>query len=284
MARIHAVGFIGALLLLAGCAGTDIDAMRDASGSGSAFSRALTEEYRQITVFEADEMYDWRDADHFARKGLRAAGGEEVLPEEIGAWDLPADHVGELTSARARLVALLDGNARINAPQEAGHAQGRFDCWIEQQEENHQPDHIAACRDEFFAALDKLEMAMAPPEPAPVAEPMMETPTSFTVFFDFESWILSPEAEAVIGDAYAAANKKGTAAYSVTGHTDTFGPTDYNDYLSTNRAMAVKEALMLLGVSEDIVSVAGRGESEPAVPTGDQVKEQANRRAVILLQ
>jgi OOP family OmpA-OmpF porin len=38
------------------------------------------------------------------------------------------------------------------------------------------------------------------------------------------------------------------------------------------------------GVPAEAITVAGRGESELAVPTADNVKEQANRRVEIILQ
>ena len=224
MMRLKLVSAVVALGFLAGCVGSDIEAMRTAEGTGSAFTRALTEEYRQITLFEADEMYDWQDAGYFARKGLRAAAGEVVEPEVLANWDLPADKVDELASARARLVSLLDASAREKAPQEAARAQGRFDCWVEQQEENHQPDHIAACRDEFYAALAALEEAM---KPAP--EPMMPKaqPEPFVVFFAFDSAALSDEAESVINAAVAAAQDAAPAPRTTTRSSRSPGPTPW---------------------------------------------------------
>jgi OOP family OmpA-OmpF porin len=281
MARFRILGAFIALSLLGGCVGYDIEAMRNAQPTGSEFTRALAEEYRQITVFEADEMYDWRDAGYFARKGLRAAGGEAVEPEEVANWNLPGDKVDELSSARTRLVDLLNANAREQVPQEAAHAQGRFDCWIEQQEENHQPDHIAACRDEFYAALAALEDAM---KPAPMAEMPMAKPEPYVVFFAFDSAILTSEAEGIIDDAMEAAKGMTGAEFSVTGHADRAGPEDYNVRLSIRRAEAVRDALIGRGVAAGSISIAGRGEGEPAVPTADGVAEQANRRVVIIIQ
>lgn len=279
MIRLKIMGALATLVLLTGCIGHDIEAMRNAEPTGSAFTRALAEEYRQITIFEADEMYDWRDAGYFARKGLRAAGGEVVEPEELANWNLPSDKTDELTSARTRLVDLLNAGAREKVPAEAAHAQGRFDCWIEQQEENHQPDHIAACRDEFYAALAALEDAMKPAAAAPA--PPAAVPEQYVVFFAFDSAILTAEAETVIDDAVAAGSG---AEFSVTGHTDRAGSEDYNDRLSIRRAEAVRDALVARGVSEGNISLAGRGESEPAVATPDGVAEQANRRVVIIIQ
>ena len=281
MFRPRIIGAFAALTMLAGCMGYDIEAMRGAEGTGSAFTRALTEEYRQITLFEADQMFDWRDAGYFARKGLRAADGEVVEPERLEDWHLPADKIDEMSSARARLVSLLDANARQQAPAEAARAQGRFDCWVEQQEENHQPDHIAACRDEFYAALAALEEAMKP-EPAPVVPAAQPEP--FVVFFAFDSALLTSEGESVIDSAVTAAQDAGMSEFSITGHADRSGSEDYNTRLSLSRANAVRDALAARGIAPANISVAGRGESEPAVPTADGVAEQANRRVVIIIQ
>ncbi len=276
MLRMRICGALATLAFLGGCVGPDIEAMRNAEGSGNAFTRALTEEYRQITLFEADEMYDWWDARYFARKGQRAAAGEIVEPELPEDWDLPPDTVSEIASARGRLVALLNASAREKATADAALAQGRFDCWVEQQEENHQPDHIAACRDEFYAALARVEEAM---KPKPMAQP-----EPFVLFFAFASALVSPEGESVIDDAVAAARKMGATEFSVTGHADRAGPEDYNLRLSIRRAEAVRDVLVARGVSSGNISIAGRGESEPAVPTADGVREQANRRVVIIVQ
>lgn len=273
MARLNVIGAVAALAFLGGCAVSDIEAMRTVEATGSPFSQALTEEYRQIVAFEADEMYDWIDAGYFAEKGLRAASGEEVPPEFVEDWAVSGAEAEELASARARLVELLDAGGRTQEPALAAHAQGRFDCWIEQQEEGWQTDHIAACRDAFYAALADLEAALG----GMGAEP-------YTVFFAFDSSALTAAAQAEIDKAVAAASKMGLNEFSVTGHTDTSGSVDYNLALSLRRANAVKDALVARGIPEANVSVAGRGESELAVPTGDGVREQANRRAVIVVQ
>ncbi len=270
---------------LSGCvAGYNVDKMRGAEGSGTPFTQALTSEYKGLTVFEADEMVDWVSADLYARKGLLAAEGSEVQPEVVSDWHLPDSMVGEFTTARARLVELLDASARTKAPDDAAIAQTRFDCWIEQQEEGHQLDHIARCREEFYAAMERLEgmMAAAPPPPAPApAPPPQARPQAFVVFFDFDSAALSPDAAAVIEEALAVSGAGGFSEFSVTGHADRAGSEDYNLELSLSRANAVRDALAGRGADPDGLFVAGRGEAEPAVPTADGVREQANRRVEI---
>ncbi len=283
MLRMKVVGAFAALGLLAGCASlsdiNDVDAVRgmEAAG-GTPFNQALFDEYKELTLYEADLMYDWPDAGLFARKAMAAANNDVVLPEELANWDLPEDKIGEMTDARGRLMAALEATARAKAPMEAAHAQGRFDCWVEQQEENHQPDHIAACRDEFYTAIEALEAAMVP-EPQPMA-----APEPYIVYFAFDSSEIDGEGMNVIDEAVAEAQRMGIIDFSVTGHADRAGPEAYNLALSLRRANAVRDALVAQGILSQNISVAGRGEAEPAVPTPDGVREPANRRVEIVIQ
>ena len=281
MLKLKVLGAVVALGLLAGCAQTDIQQMRTVQATGSPFTQALTEEYRSIVAFEADEMYDWPDADKFAEKGLRAAAGEVVLPEELSDWMLPGDAAPALAEGRNRLMVVLERGARDLHPELAARAQGRFDCWIEQQEENHQPDHIAACRDDFWAALEELEALMTP-EVVEVVEVVM--PDIYIVYFDWDRSDIRPDGAAVIADVIADAATLGAPPISVTGHTDLSGSAEYNMGLSLRRADSVRDALIAGGVMPDQITTAGRGEEEPAVPTADGVREQANRRAQIIIQ
>ena len=285
MRLVQLIGVLGTVGLLAGCA-SNIEQLRNTTPSGgTSFTQALASEYRDFTLFEADEMYDWPDADYFARKGLAAAGGEVVLPEDLANWDLPQSHVGELTDARSRLISVLDsgcqdsnGNViscRDGNPTVAARAQAKFDCWVEQQEENHQADHIAQCRNEFLAAMEELE---GRPMPADV-------PGTYIVLFDFDKYNIRSDAQAVINQVLADAAAKGVPVnISAIGHTDTVGTEDYNMALSLRRADSVREALIAGGVDPNAITVAGRGESELAVPTPDETYEQANRRVEIVLQ
>jgi OOP family OmpA-OmpF porin len=275
MKLIKLISVIGALGFLAGCA-SDIKQMRDVQPTGGTpFTQALTEEYRKFVVFEADEMNDWVDANYFSRKGLAAANGDIVLPEELGIWDLPPEKVDELASARGRLMRALDAGARDSNPQVAATAQARFDCWVEQTEEIDQDKDIAACRDEFLKAMEELEAKPAA---------MSENPEKYIVLFDFDKSNINAEGQSVIDKVVAAAGKMGTVNISATGHADRSGSETYNMALSLRRADAVRAALIAGGLSGDAITVAGRGESEPAVPTPDGVKEQANRRVEIILQ
>ena len=68
---------------------------------------------------------------------------------------------------------------------------------------------------------------------------------------------------------------------AVVGNTDTSGSPAYNVRLSERRAKAVADAMVGLGVAQTALSVDWKGETAPAVATGDGVKEPLNRRSTI---
>ena len=67
----------------------------------------------------------------------------------------------------------------------------------------------------------------------------------------------------------------------VIGHTDTVGGLEANDKLSLRRAEAVRDILVAAGVPGEKIELAGRGERETLVKTGDEVAEPRNRRVEI---
>ena len=130
--HIKVLGAVAALALLAGCV-SNIEQVGQAKGTGSPFTQALTEEYKAFVASEHDE-YDWGGADYFARKGLAAAGGQVVEPEDPAKYDL-GDAASEISAARARLMTDLNGGGRDAKPAVAAKAQVKFDCWVHEQDE-----------------------------------------------------------------------------------------------------------------------------------------------------
>lgn len=260
---------VGALALVSGCAtGWNLDALQSAERVGSPFTVALANEYQALAEYEALKMVDWVDADYFATKGLAAAGGEVVLPEDISNWWVPESAVPDLTDARAQLIAALDGGAREAQPETAARCQVLYDCWVEQQEENHQPTHIAACRDNFYTCLASLG-----------AQP--DIAQNYVILFDFDRSDLTAAGQVVVSEIITVALANPELAIDLVGHTDTVGSPAYNLRLGQARASTVQAALVSGGVQPERISTETRGETDLAVPTGDGVRNQANRRVVI---
>ena len=283
---------IMAALMLAGCGFTfDYDALREAKPDGSGFTAALGREYKEFALVEADDMYDWPDAVHFGTKALDATAGKATEPERLADWRLPVAEVGALTAARSRLVSALDAGAADMWPDLTARAQARFDCWVEQQEENWQTEDIARCRDGFLAAVGSIEREIAVMEqtareatPASAVDPgtpAMPDPIRFTFYFDFDSTTVGTEdGNAVAAIAKAAKQGRGVRIL-VDGFADRAGSAAYNAELSHRRAEALALSLIAQGVPADRITIGAHGEARPAVPTDDGVREPLNRRAEV---
>ncbi|MFK7839987.1 MAG: OmpA family protein [Bdellovibrionales bacterium] len=274
---------------------SEVDALNEAQAVGSPFTQVLANEYRNFSNTELKDMFDYPDALHFARKGLAAASGDTVLPEPVSDWNLSEAHLQELGAARGRLILAFDLGAREISPELAAVAQAKFDCWIEQQEENWQNNDIAGCKAEFLDAMNILEGSLSPVAPIPVAQPVVELSpfdvdanapmaaenAMYLVFFNWDSSELGSGALNVL-DAVAqevAANPP--ARINVTGHTDTSGSTAYNERLAVKRSDIVKAALLERGVPAEMIQTGAMGESDLLVATPDNVREPANRRVNI---
>ncbi len=127
-----------------------------------------------------------------------------------------------------------------------------------------------------------------PPAASPVRpatpQPAMSTQqemAKFLVFFDWSKATLTAEARRIIASAAEEFKASGQARIVATGYTDTSGSEAYNQRLSERRADAVKAELVRLGVPGDQIVTIGKGESNPLVPTGPNVREPQNRRVEI---
>ncbi len=295
-------------LLTINCSGlvshSEVDTLNEMEPSGSLFTQKLAIEYRDFANFEQNEMYDYADALHFARKGIMAAEGQNVLPEPLENWRISETNIEALSQQRERLMMLMDKGAREFAPMEASSAQFSYDCWIEQQEENWQTEDIAACRDQFYAAVENLENAMN--EINPTIEKAEESDAEeilivekieeekiqeshipideakFLVFFDFDKKAIDQDAQDVIkAVAEEVKARDDVKTVVVVGYTDTSGPKAYNEKLSKQRAMAVKSALSQQGLAETMIRVDAMGETNLLVQTSNGKREASNRRVEI---
>jgi peptidoglycan-associated lipoprotein len=98
------------------------------------------------------------------------------------------------------------------------------------------------------------------------------------VFFDYNSYTIKPEYQAVI-EAHArflkaSANRK----VSLEGNTDVRGGSEYNLALGQKRAEAVRRALILLGVSDAQLEAISFGKEKPLSLGTDEASHAKNRR------
>jgi len=251
------------------------------SGQGSAFSRALQQGYADFARWEI-EQGDYRDGKYNLDKARMAAAGQEVAPVDPTRRNIRAEHRQEIVGAYDRLTRALGGDTKTRVPGPAGAAQVYFDCWAEQLEEGHQPEHIAYCKNGFETAMGQLAPAPAAQAPAPQQAAAPARP--FLVFFDWDKADLNNSAQPTIDEIARTIQAGRPATIRLAGHADKSGPDPYNMSLSERRAQTVLNALSQKGIRKDQVRVEYFGESRPLVPTADGVREAQNRRVEVNFQ
>ena len=267
-------GILGALVamgLLAGCAG-NIAKHPEAESQGSPFTQALAQEYKALAAHERDEG-DAKGAAYFERKGLVAATGTKVSLEDPANYAL-GDAAGNAASIQRLLSTNSGSHGRDAMPAEAAKAQVKFDCWVYELGKGAR-EEAAACRSDLMVAWDavlKYELRGVASEPS---EP--------TVYFDFDKATLTSMGQQVVNQVLTEARMFTPSAVAVIGYTDTAGEADYNMALGLQRANRVRDALIAGGIPASIITVASKGMSDPAFPTGPNTKEAKNRRVEITM-
>lgn len=281
------------LVLLAGC--TNLAKLKRAEFTGTEFDNALASEYLAFSSSEADQ-FDWVDSHYFSRKGLEAASGFTPSPELPETWNVPEDSLPRLTLARGQLLTVLTSDERLRLPQKAARLQLLYDCWVEQEEETWQNDHIHACQEDFYSTLKEFKAftegtAPIEVEKGEVMNEQTETviadvsddgkPTNFIVFFDFDNADIPTASQHVIDKVKGALDRFYNYNVTLEGHADRAGTEMYNENLSQRRAVNVKQALVESGVEKSAIGIKYYGEGKPHILTEDGIREQLNRRVVI---
>ena len=109
-------------------------------------------------------------------------------------------------------------------------------------------------------------------------------PKSFLVYFVEGTDELKPDAKRAIDGVAAEIGKRPAPEIAVVGHTDFVGSDQYNDALSRQRALRVRDLLVRRGIPAKMIQAAGRGKREPLVSTSSDVAEPRNRRVEITVR
>ena len=151
-------------------------------------------------------------------------------------------------------------------------------CWHDSQWTRERP--AAACEPAVKAALPAPVTAAAPASPAPVPVPLNAPPAlarpamqkisfSADALFAFDKSALKPEGRVMLDGLVTQLKGVTDDGIVLTGHTDRFGTTAYNQKLSERRANAVKDYLVAQGLPARSIEAAGRGETQPETKPGD---------------
>ncbi len=264
--------------LLGACSTAQVAKMKV---NGGDYEKALHKGYIKLADTEYAED-DWPDGDIFVDRAKAAAMGKPTAPEALNARKLKSKHSGPLGDARKRLVAALNAGSAKSHGTLSGKAQVAYECWMQEAEEDMQPKHIDACRNDFYGQMALLEGAMYKPAPVAAPKPPAATRTeTFVVYFGLDSAAISKDGAAVVSKAADFAKKNKASNVYVTGHTDRSGSRKYNEKLAKSRAAAVSKALIDAKVKKGLIGSVVFGEDNLAVQTADNKAEGRNRRVVI---
>ena len=279
MKSLYKIGALGAAVALLGaCASAyDVDGVAAMDNSGGAFAQALQKRYVERAQFEKGEG-DWESVKFFNMRAHGAAMNEVPAVQSPDDRNLKADAM-PIKMAHTTLASRLGSNAPQVAPDACARAQTWLEHWMEQSEEGHQPDHIAAARKGFDEAIVdcKGDMAATP-------APMADMPDPVVIYFAHDSFDVTAANVALIKQAAAAAKKAEATSVVLIGHADRSGNEAYNMGLSRARAAAVGNALMEAGIARSMVQKRYAGETSPQVGTDDGVRERMNRRVEIVFE
>jgi peptidoglycan-associated lipoprotein len=138
---------------------------------------------------------------------------------------------------------------------------------------------------EASARLTVTEPSAAAPPAAPPAAPSMTDAAMFAksvkdIFFDFDRYDLRPGADqATIAANAAFLSSHPEIHFTIEGHCDERGSTEYNLALGDNRANAARDALIRAGVQPSQIQTISYGEEKPFCTEHNEECWQLNRRA-----
>lgn len=103
------------------------------------------------------------------------------------------------------------------------------------------------------------------------------------VFFDFDKSNIKPEEQKKLATQATWLKTYPSVTVTVEGHCDDRGTVEYNLALGNRRAVAVKNALVALGIDAGRIKTISYGKSRPAVTGDNEAAWAQNRRGVTVI-
>lgn len=255
-------------MTLAGC--MSLTKLRDLNPQANDFSSSLAAEYLAYANSESEQGH-MIVAEHYARKGIKAANHENVAPDRLDT-SLPQAERDQVASARGVLLHLLTSDMKSVAPQKLARAQLLFDCWQHQLSKHVSEDvaeNIAPCADEFQSDVSELQT---------VADSFIHgSGTTHILQFAPGSAAIDADGRKVIDEV--AAQLAENADYTVV--VESFGGHKQHA-LARSRMNAVKAALVKVGVAANHIKI--KQSSSKAVVLSSDGSEQHRDRVDITIQ
>src|SRR6266853_6932838 len=125
----------------------------------------------------------------------------------------------------------------------------------------------------------------APPAPtASATEEELFSQTVKDIFFEYDKFDISPDQQAALRGDIDFLKQHANVRFTIEGHCDERGSTEYNLALGDNRANSVKNALVQGGVSADRIKTISYGKEKPFCTQSNEQCWQQNRRGHFVYQ
>jgi peptidoglycan-associated lipoprotein len=98
------------------------------------------------------------------------------------------------------------------------------------------------------------------------------------VYFDYDKADVRPSEQAAIQQDAAFLKQNANVQFTIGGHCDERGSTEYNLALGTSRAEAVKQALVAAGIDGSRIATRSYGKEKPFCTESSESCWQQNRR------
>ena len=131
-------------------------------------------------------------------------------------------------------------------------------------------------------ATARVTVTMPPPPPPPVAGPSeaeMFAKYVKDIYFDYDKYDLRDDQSATAKADAQWLVVHPNVRFTIEGHCDERGSTEYNIALGDNRAASVKKALVEAGIAADRIKTVSYGKERPFCTESNEACWQQNRRA-----
>jgi peptidoglycan-associated lipoprotein len=123
----------------------------------------------------------------------------------------------------------------------------------------------------------------APPPPPPpttsnLTEEQMFAQNVKDIYFDYDKSDVRPNEQSSLQTDVAFLQQHSNISFTIEGHCDERGSTEYNLALGDNRASAVKNALVAAGIPADRIKTVSFGKEKPFCTESNESCWQQNRR------
>ncbi|MFZ0704630.1 MAG: peptidoglycan-associated lipoprotein Pal [Candidatus Korobacteraceae bacterium] len=118
-----------------------------------------------------------------------------------------------------------------------------------------------------------------PPPPSNEGDAQLFQQNMKDVFFDYDSYDVTGPYTQVLQQDARFLQQHPTMSFTIEGHCDERGSTEYNLALGDNRAQAAKNALISMGVAANRIKTISYGKEKPFCTESNEACWQQNRRA-----